>query len=150
MEALIVLSPPPHFDVEGQAEAPRSSPGSGEEQEYSASGTSGRVLLSRAYLAGGWYWHRQPFLPGAFHLRLNMWTRPQPREESSGLAASRGAEAWSLRGGIRSPAVPRSSAEHSCFYSCATFPSPSPYTLSNPRFTSRKLAYSNNCSHIIL
>lgn len=61
---------------------PCSSLGRGEEQEYSASGTSGRVLLSRAYLAGGWYWHRQPFLPGAFHLRLNMWTQPQPREES--------------------------------------------------------------------
>lgn len=150
MEALIVLSPPPHFDVEGQAEAPRSSPGSGEEQEYSASGTSGRALLSGAYLAGGWYWHRQPFLPGAFHLRLNMWTRPQPREESSGLAASRGGEAWScaeesalLLSRGAPPSIPAS-------IHVQLFPHLRLARPQTPRFTSRKPAYSHNCLRIIL
>lgn len=53
VEALIVLSPPPHFDVEGQAEAPRSSPGSGEERGYSASGTSGASAAKQGLL-GRW------------------------------------------------------------------------------------------------
>lgn len=88
--------------------------------------------------------YRGPFISvGTCGLGLG----PGPGEESSGLAASRGAEAWSPRRGIRSPAVPRSSAEHSSRYSCAAPPSPPPRMSPNPRLTSRNLVDGNNCPY---
>ena len=68
----------------------------------SVSGTSGRAL-SRAHLAGGCCWHRQPSYRAPF---ISVWTcGPGPNPGRSRRAGA--AEAWSLWGGIRLSCCPQ-------------------------------------------
>lgn len=115
LEALIVLSPPPHFEVKGSSGGSLLVPGERRRAEYSVSGTSGRAPLSRAYLAGGWYWHRQPSYRGPF---ISVWTcglGPNPGRSLQGSPPAERLRRGRSEEESGSPAVLRSSAEHSCF-----------------------------------
>lgn len=101
-EVLIVLNPPPHFDVKGSSGGSLLVPRERRRAEYSVSGTSGRAPLSRAYLAGSWYWHQQPSYRGPF---ISVWTcghGPNPGRSRRALRQLRG---WGVVALRRNPAL---------------------------------------------
>lgn len=86
----------------GQAEAPLLVLGERRTPEYSVSGTSGRTPLSRAYLAGGWYWHRQPSYRGPF---ISVWTCGLGPNPGRSRRARRQLRGWGVVAQRRNPAL---------------------------------------------
>lgn len=124
----------------GQAEAPSSSPGRGEEQNIQCVRNIWESALSRAYLAGGWYWHRQPSYRGPF---ISVWTcglgpnpgrsrRAHRQQRGRGVVAPRRNPALLLYSGAP-PSIP---ASLPVSLSMCKLPSPPPNMLSNPELVS--------------